>query len=137
MPVFQRNHARCACAGASGPFVLAGTERKYERSRPFTVKHLGLDVTVDPAEKAIPAKATLECSRRAPSVQELELDAVGFEISRVRLNTGKGPHAADYTYDGDKITVRVPPSAKAFTVEIVYRASSRSAACISSRRTPP
>jgi len=118
----QRLHARCACASSSGPFVLAGTERKYERSRPFSISHLDLFVDVDFASKAITARAVLDFSRRAPKALELELDAVGFEIKRVRLDAGKGLRPADYTYDGDVLSVEIPKGLEHGKVEIAYQA---------------
>jgi aminopeptidase N len=102
--------------------VLAGTARKYERSRPFVVSHLTLDVAVDLAEKSISARASLDFSRRSPTARELTLDAVGFDLTRVRLNAGKGLRAADFTYDGDKLSVHVPLGAKSGRVEVTYRA---------------
>ncbi len=134
MPASHRLHQRCA--GASGPFVLAGTTRKYERSRPFSVKHLDLDVAVDPKEKTISARAKVEFVRRAPAAKELELDAVGFELSRVRLDVGKGFQPVEYTYDGDTLTTPVPKSAKGGRLEIVYRAKPKRGLYFS-RRTAP
>src|SRR5882724_5739182 len=98
MSVSYRLHSRCACAGSSGPFVLAGTERKYERSRPFAIAHLDLSLEVDLARQGISAKATLDFTRRAPEAEAIELDAIGFELSRVRLDTGKGLKLAEHTY---------------------------------------
>src|SRR5689334_13764074 len=118
----HRLHARCACAGSSGPFVLAGTERKYERSRPFAIGHLDLFVDIDLARQAISARALLSFARRSPSARTLDLDAVGFELSRVRLDTGKGLKPAEYTYDGDKLVVVVPEGAQAGKVEVTYQA---------------
>jgi aminopeptidase N len=113
---------RCACAGSTGPFVLAGTERKYERSRPFAISHLDLSLEVDFARQGISAKAVLDFSRRAPKAEALELDAIGFELSRVRLDTGKGWKLAEHTYDGDTLTVEVPTSAANGKVEVTYKA---------------
>ncbi|HEX7668938.1 MAG TPA: hypothetical protein VF395_05120, partial [Polyangiaceae bacterium] len=122
MGAFQRLHARCACAGSTGPFVLAGTERKYERSRPFSIDHLDLDVTVDLATKSVTATACLSFSRRSATARELALDALGFSISKVRLDTGKGFRAHEYTYDGEKILLGMAASVKSGKVEIAYRA---------------
>jgi aminopeptidase N len=122
MVLGTRLHAHCACAGAAGPFVLSGTERKYERSRPFTVQHLDLDLEVDLPKKAISATARLDFSRWSPTERELVLDAVGFELRRVRIDTGKGFRPADYSYDGDRLALVVPEHVKAGRVEVSYRA---------------
>ncbi|HVU01322.1 MAG TPA: M1 family aminopeptidase [Polyangiaceae bacterium] len=118
----HRLHARCACAGSAGPFVLAGTERKYERSRPFGIRHLDLSLSVDLDDQSIRSVARLSFARRARDATELELDAVGFSGVRVKLDTGKGLKAVEATYDGDKIVVPVPRSAKEGRVEVSYRA---------------
>src|SRR6478609_10986938 len=85
----QRLHSRCACSSAGSPFALAGTERKYERSRPFAIPHLALDLVLDFDRKSVSGRATLSFSRVAPAASELLLDAVGFEIESVRLSAGK------------------------------------------------
>src|SRR5262245_27030485 len=123
MSRFERLHAGCGSAGSSGPFVLAGTERKYERSRPFAISHLDLFVDVDFSRHSIAARAVLDFSRRAPKATSLELDAIGFEVSRVRLEPGKGMKAVEYTYDGDTISVEVPAGAAGGKVEITYGAT--------------
>jgi aminopeptidase N len=123
MAVNHRLHARCSSLALSGPFALAGTERKYERSRPFSLEHLDLDIEVGLAEKKISATARLDFSRRSPDAKELELDAVGFELTRVRIDTGKGLKPAEHHYDGDRITISVSPRAKSGRIEITYEAS--------------
>ena len=72
--------------------------------------------------KSVTATACLSFARRSPTARELPLDALGFSISKVRLDTGKGFRVADYTYDGEKIVVSVPVSAKSGKVEVAYRA---------------
>ena len=122
MSVSHRLHARCACASSSGPFVLSGTERKYERSRPFAISHLDLLLTVDFANESISARAVLDFTRRAPKALVLELDAIGFEISRVRLDAGKGMKPVDHVYDGDVLAIEIPKGLTAGKVEVTYRA---------------
>src|SRR5882724_8462814 len=101
----QRLHSRCACSSAGSPFALAGTERKYERSRPFAIPHLFLDLSLDFASKSVSGAATLSFERVAPDASELELDAIGFSIESVKLDTGKGLSAVDYRYKGDTLVV--------------------------------
>src|SRR3954468_623185 len=93
--------SRCACSSAGSPFALAGTERKYERSRPFAIPHLSLDLALDFESKSVSGSATLDFERVAKNAAELALDAVGFEIESVRLNTGKGFQSTPFDYDGD------------------------------------
>src|SRR5690606_2290614 len=121
MKLSHRLHSRCACAGA--PFALAGTERKYERSRPFVTTHLRLDLTLNLEEKSVAGTATLHFERRGPLDHELLLDAVGFELHRVRLRTDRTGDWSDaeYSYDGDRIRIDVPAEARTGEVEIAYR----------------
>ncbi|HLM76622.1 MAG TPA: aminopeptidase, partial [Polyangiaceae bacterium] len=108
MPLEHRLHDRCACGsslssaryaqGAPRPFVLSGTTRVYERSRPFTIRHIALD-------------------------------AVGFEIREVTLGTDpkntRDLRPAEHTYDGEKLSVRVPEGASAAVLRVAYRAVPR------------
>jgi len=121
----QRLHSRCACSSAGSPFALAGTERKYERSRPFAIPHLSLDLTLDFETKSVSGSATLDFERVAPNAAALELDAVGFAIESVRLNAGKGFVNTPFDYDGDTLTVRGLERASAGKVEVRYRATPR------------
>ncbi|HEY3254260.1 MAG TPA: M1 family aminopeptidase, partial [Polyangiaceae bacterium] len=121
----QRLHSRCACSSAGSPFALAGTERKYERSRPFAIPHLALDLALDFETKSVSGSATLDFERVAANAAQLLLDAVGFEIRSVRLNTGKGFLNTSFDYDGDTLTVHGLAGVDAGKVEIGYRATPR------------
>jgi aminopeptidase N len=119
----HRHHSRCACAGA--PFALAGTERKYERSRPFVTTHLQLDLTVDFDQKSVEGTATLHVERKSPLDDELVLDAIGFELRHVRVKSGHGKTTeADYGYDGDQIRIALGKLTSG-EIEIGYRAVPR------------
>jgi aminopeptidase N len=121
----ERLHSRCACSSAGSPFALAGTERKYERSRPFAIPHLLLDLSLDFATKSVSAIATLSFERVAPEASELKLDAIGFSIESVKVDTGKGFGPADFSYDGDSLLVRGLEQARAGKVEVRYGATPR------------
>lgn len=126
MSIRQRLHARCSCSAAAGaPFALAGTERKYERSRPFTIEHLLLDLELQLKKKSVAGTATLDFRRVSPTETELLLDAVGFLIERVRIDTGGGFSDAPYEYDGDTLSVSVAPRVEKGRVEVTYRATPR------------
>lgn len=125
---FHRLHSQCACAGAS--FSLASTERKYERSRPFTLKHLTLDLELSFEQRAVSGEARLDFIRRAPSGTELVLDAIGFELKELKLSLDgekarvliEGP---DYSYDGDALRVVIPEVSQGGTLTVAYRAVPR------------
>jgi len=125
MALSQRHHARCSCAAAAAPFALSGTERKYERDRPFRVLHLALDLQLQLAKKSVSGAATLDFERVSPTEDHLCLDALGFDLHRVRIDTGSGWSDVPYEYDGDQIRISVPPRVERGKVEIDYRATPR------------
>ncbi|HEY6561318.1 MAG TPA: M1 family aminopeptidase [Polyangiaceae bacterium] len=125
MKTAHRQHARCACAGAPAPFALAGTERQYERSRPFTIAHLKLEVDLDMAARGIEAKASLDFERISPDAEQLELDAVGFDLHEVSLASGGKSSRAHYSYDGEKIVLRIPPDMHGGRIDVTYAAKPR------------
>jgi aminopeptidase N len=106
-------------------FVLAGTERKYERPRPFTLRHQLLDITLDVEHHSIDARATLDFVRVDSAASDLVLDAVGFELEAVRFVDGDQTSTASYTYDGDRISITIPSDLTQGCVEIDYRATPR------------
>ncbi len=75
--------------------------------------------------KAVSGTATVDFDRVAPNENELVLDAIGFDLKRVRLDTGRGAVDAKYHYDGDRITVSIPTTAKTGRLLISYRAKPR------------
>jgi aminopeptidase N len=125
MPSAVRLHERCACSVPSGSFALAGTSRKYERSRPFQTRHLALELEIDFDSKSVKGTARLDLTRSATDVSRLELDAVDFEIESVRMDVGSGWQASRYEYDGDKLALEPPPEASTVRVEVKYAAHPR------------
>ena len=118
-------HARCACAGGGAPFAFAGTERQYERARPFVVRHLNLELELDFADKSVSGTARLDFERVAPDADDLLLDAVGFELESVRLLHGERWSLARYDYDGNRLSIAIRPGIARGSVEVVYRARPR------------
>ena len=133
-------HVRCGSAGVLGaprPFTLGGTARVYERSRPFAVRHLSLDLTLDVEHKSIDAVATLDVERIDASATEICLDAVSFEVASVALvdprksptpgspprGTGKKRATlAKFVYDGN--TLRIPlGERRTARLRVAYRAT--------------
>ena len=113
-------HARCGCAvlGGPRPFTLAGTARVYERSRPFAIRHLALELELDVPGKSVNGVAVLDVERVDASATELVLDAVGFEIRAVELLGKKARHI----YDGASIRIPVAASVRTAKVRIAYSA---------------
>lgn len=123
MKLSQKLHERCAGAGpGAGPFVLAGTERKYERARRFNVHHLMLDLKVDFRHKAISGLARLQIEPIAKDLHSIALDATGFEIESVQLDHGHGPSPASFEYDSETLRVSGFDDLARTELEIRYRA---------------
>ncbi len=125
----SRLHAACACASVRR-FSPGSTARKYERSRPFQITHLSLDLEVNLDDESVSGTAALDIVRRAHSGTEIVLDAVGFSLGRVALRADEGKlteltEKTDYFYDGEHITVRIPEALSRGSLEITYRAAPR------------
>jgi len=109
MTVSQRLHERCGCGAAKSTFSLAGTERKYERSRPYRIEHLFIDLTLDFETKSVRGRAVLDFQRVSPNESGLLVDATGFELESVRVDDGSGLKPASYSYDGEVLTLEGLP----------------------------
>jgi aminopeptidase N len=115
-----------AGAALAKPFALAGTKRVYERSRPFAIKHIALEIELDVAKKSIAAQARLDVARVDRAAREIHLDAVGFEIEAVEVGSDKhGFHASTYTYDGETLAVPLEEAVEETSVRVRYRATPR------------
>jgi aminopeptidase N len=125
MPVEHRLHSRCGGAfehGSSGrPFVLPSSTHHFERSFPFAIEHLALDITLHLAAKSISATASLDVRRVDPAADEVALDAIGFEVSDLRVD--RAP--ASWRYDGRTLFVKWDPRREKARISIAYRATPR------------
>jgi aminopeptidase N len=82
---------------------------------------LALEVDLDVPRKAIRATARLEVRRVDPSADELALDAVGFDVSHVRVDSRPVP----WRYDGQTLHLVWPRKKKRGTVTVRYAATPR------------
>jgi aminopeptidase N len=128
MALEQRLHARCGCASigaehasAGRPFVLPSSTRHFERDRPFAIDHLALDLTLDVAAHGVRATAALDVRRIDPAAEQLDLDAVGFEIESVSVDARPAP----FQYDGRVLTVPIGAASGTARVAVTYRATPR------------
>ena len=121
MTVSQRLHERCGCGAARSPFSLAGTERKYERSRPYRILHLFVDLALDFETKSVRGRAVLDFQRVSPKTSPLFVDAIGFELESVRVDDGSGLKPANYSYDGEVIALEALPEQGQLRID--YKAS--------------
>ncbi len=118
-------HAGCGGAYAPSSFVLSGTVRQYARSRPFSIRHLCLDLDLIVDDKRVTGIATLELERVDAEAEILMLDAVGFEINSVKLLVDDQPRGAKWKYDGDRIHVNMPMDVGQCTLEVDYAVTPR------------
>ncbi|MBK8252067.1 MAG: HEAT repeat domain-containing protein [Polyangiaceae bacterium] len=136
MSLHHRHHERCACgstfseyrAGAAlaKPFALSGVRRVYERSRPFSIKHIALDIELIVEKKSFAALAQLDLVRVDKTATEVSLDAVGFEIESLEIGTEKaGFHKGQYAYDGETLRVTIAQNVNETSLRVRYRATPR------------
>ena len=134
MPSEHRLHERCACASTlseyggalAKPFTLSGTKRVYERPRPFTIKHIALDIELLVDKKSIAATCRVDIARVDCAAKEVALDAIGFEIDAVETGTeAAGFTKAEYSYDGETLKVAIAEGCEETSVRVKYRATPR------------
>ncbi len=111
--------------GPVHPFAPPGTERRFERPRPFRLLHLDLDLDLDVDHRRVTGSAHLSFERVDRAARQLHLDAIGFEIRAVRLHTGDQSRAARFDYDGDELCIDVPLELNTGRVTIEYSAVPR------------
>jgi len=135
----HRVHDRCACGStlesrhapaAPRAFPLGTTSRVYERSLPFRIEHIDLDLRIDMAERAVDGIAILDVVRVDKTARTLVLDAVAFEVHSVSAAAGKSREASAHRVvafiaDGDVIRIELPLDLNAASVRIAYRAKPR------------
>jgi aminopeptidase N len=132
MPLSHRHHARCGhftaehgehagSAAAARPFAFASTTRQFERDRPFLVRHLALDLSLDVEKKSVKGKATIDVSRIDPKATSIRFDAIGFELGAVHVDG----QVVDARYDGRSIDVPLAASVDKAQIAIHYTATPR------------
>lgn len=123
----HRHHAHCACASA--PFALPSTGRKYERSRPFVLTHLFLDLNLCLEKQTVQGTAHLDFARRAPRGTSLILDARAFELEELTLHLSGTSQVLQegetYFYDGRSLEIPLPADCEQGKLSITYRAQPR------------
>jgi aminopeptidase N len=125
MAAEHRLHSRCGGAlehSSSGrPFALPSSTHHFERSFPFAIEHLALDLTLDLDLKSIAATASLDVRRIDPAADELGLDAIGFDV--VDVHVDRAP--ASWRYDGRTLFVKWDPQSEKARISVAYRATPR------------
>ncbi len=122
--MLRRYHECCAGAGRA-PFSLTGSGRNYERSLPFALEHLDLDLKVRFESESVDGVATWTFRRRDPGARQLTLDAVGFVIRKVELRDGGAWVAAPFEYDSESLVIAVGQRCQHAQVRVRYQAQPR------------
>ena len=108
-------------ASASRPFALPSSTRHFEPDRPFAIDHLALDIALDVRARSVRATAVLDVRRVDPSAVELELDAIGFEVHELTLDS----KPATWQYDGRTVHLAIPATDSRARVSVTYSAKPR------------
>ncbi len=129
MPLEHRLHARCGCASigsaehasAARPFALPSSTRHFEPDRPFAIDHLALDLALDVRARGVRATAVLDVRRIDPFAEQLELDAIGFEVHEVTIDG----EPASFQYDGRTLRLPLAVTRPLARVSVAYSATPR------------
>ena len=105
-------------------FAFPGTRARWAPDRVVNIRHLALDLTVDPDKRSVAGTVTLRASVIAADTRAVELDAVELTIDRVTV----GGAAAGFRHDGKKLRVELPgPAATGaeLVIAVAYRGAPR------------
>ncbi len=121
-------HLGAAVSGASGrqrAFALPGDTPHYARDRIVDVRHIRLDIAIDPVAKRVSGTASHTFAPINDGVSHVEFDAVEMTIGAVRLEGG-GELAHSHADGRLRIDLGSPRQAgEELTVAIDYAASPR------------
>jgi aminopeptidase N len=91
-----------ASMAAQRPFPLPGDKPHYARDRVIDVRHIRLEIEIDPQDKRIDGAAHTTFAPINDGVSHIEFDAVEMEVRGVRLASGA---SLSFTYDGEKLHI--------------------------------
>ena len=119
--------ASASLAGqAQRPFALPGDQPHYARDRLVDVRHIKLEIRIDPQAQRIEGTASTTFTPINDGLRHVEYDAVEMEISDVRIEGRRNRPA--YTYDGAHLRIELGGARKAgeeLTTVVSYAASPR------------
>ena len=107
------------------PFALPGDQAVWGRDRPFRVEHLRLELTVDPAAKAVHGVATTTIRPRHDGMREAVFDAIDLDVASVTDEAGRALkfEVGDRTLRID--LGRARPASRTITTAVTYSAHPR------------
>ena len=116
--------------GATGaqdrrPFALPGDQPHWPRDREFDLKHIRLEIALDPENRALSGTADHTLSAINDGLTAVELDAVELQIEAVTSAEGA---SLDHSCEGGKLRVRLGSPLKAgeeTTLHIAYSCTPR------------
>ena len=111
---------------AQRPFALPGDTPHYARDRLVDVRHIKLEIAIDPEAKRIEGTAHTTFVPINDGLRHVEFDAVEMEIKSVRIE-GRRTRPR-YTYDGSLLRIELGRRRKAgeeLTTVVSYAASPR------------
>jgi len=114
-----------ATRGRREPFAFPGTSRKYARDRVVDVRHVRLELTVDPARREIEGVARHTVAAIANGCDHVVFDAVELTIDGVTDAAGRTLH---FEHVDGALTVRFSHHLKAGeeqTVSVAYHGAPR------------
>jgi len=108
MPIFDRKqiccHGRNHSAQKKASFSVPGTPKQYPPDLRLEPIHLDIDLHVDLQKEEARGQVTHTLLARQAGSHSLELDAVSFED--VEVHAPESMPAADWNYDGKKLTIK-------------------------------
>jgi len=118
------SRATGAVFAASRPFPLTGDAPHYARDLVVDVRHIKLEIAIDPRKRTIAGTATHRLTAINDGVSRIDFDAAEMEISAVTV----GGKAAGFRYDDPVLHIELPKPLRAGAetlVAITYSASPR------------
>src|SRR3990172_7619032 len=115
-----------ASLSAQRPFALPGDKPHYARDRAVDVRHITLEIRIDPAAKRIEGACSTTFVPINDGLRHVEFDAVEMEVRDVRLEGRRA--RLNYTYDGQRLRIDLGSVRKAgeeLTTVVRYSASPR------------
>jgi aminopeptidase N len=114
-----------AALGAQRPFALPGDKPHYARDRLVDVKHIKLELRIEPETKSIKGTVHTTFTPINDGVSHVEFDAVEMEIQDVRVR-GKDARAR-FSYDGGRLRIELGRrrAGESITTAVRYAATPR------------
>ncbi len=100
-----RHHGSFGGAAAREPFAFPGTERRYAPDRTVDVRHMRLEIALDPEVIAIRGAVTHEFTALGDDTQTVLLHAGELTVDRV---SGEAGEDLSFRHVGEDLTITLP-----------------------------